>query len=30
MVMVTFMAKDGKVYGNDTHTLNKAEYVSYS
>ena len=24
MVMVTF----GKVYGNVTHTLNKAEYVS--
>ena len=28
MVMVTFTAKDGKVYGNVTHTLNKAEYVS--
>ena len=30
MVMVTFTAKDGKVYGNVTHTLNKSEYVSYS
>ena len=30
MVMVTFTAKDGKVYCNVTHTLIKAEYVSYS
>ena len=30
MVMVTFTAKDGNVYGNVTHILNKAEYVSYS
>ena len=30
MVMVTFTAKDGKVYGSVTHTLKKAEYVSYS
>ena len=28
IVMVTFTAKDGKVYGNVTHTLNKGEYVS--
>ena len=25
MVMVTFSAKDGKVNGNVTHTLNKAD-----
>ena len=30
MVIVTFTAKDGNVYGHVTHILNKAEYVSYS
>ena len=28
IVMVTFTVKDGKVYRNITHTLNKGEYVS--
>ena len=30
MDMVTFTAKDGNVYGNVTHILNKVEYVSYT